>query len=370
MLEPRCTRVDFFIDYGRVLVMNTDTQSQKERVIKSLAILGLLGLIIIIAWGSVQAVKYFPTAVQSLASLADSVYNYDVNKAPEVTLTDTATSTHSGEVLVVAWDTIPATGVYTLSYACEEGLEVKIQSGESDFNNASCDTAYTLGLVDNASLIVSSTKLDTATFTYTVAYFKTNAIEKTSFATHSVEIHNGALVVAPTEPEEELPVVPEVVTPSVPTTPTVPEVTPTTPAKPTTKPTPQYEYTYVVPTSDPNGFSDLQITYLGIGTVGSNGVFKNTGTLRKDAGGAIQFSVINVGTKTSSDWNFTATLPGKTLYESKEQLKLKPNERAILTVSFSAPTSTKPHTFTVELDGGNDVNGKNDRFSWTAQVIN
>jgi hypothetical protein len=93
MLEPRCSRVDFFIDYGKVFLMNTDTQSQKERVIKSLAILGLLGLIIIIAWGSVQAVKYFPTAVQSLASLADSVYNYDVHKAPAIILKDTASST-------------------------------------------------------------------------------------------------------------------------------------------------------------------------------------------------------------------------------------------------------------------------------------
>ena len=100
-----------------------------------------------------------------------------------------------------------------------------------------------------------------------------------------------------------------------------------------------------------------------------NGTFISTGQLQKDVAGTIQFAVKNIGTKTSGDWTFTAELPLGQEYVSAKQTPLKPNERALLTITFPAVTDTKLQRFGLQTSTTGDVVSKNNSFSWSTVVI-
>ncbi|MEZ4200355.1 MAG: hypothetical protein R3B69_02040 [Candidatus Paceibacterota bacterium] len=72
---------------------------------------------------------------------------------------------------------------------------------------------------------------------------------------------------------------------------------------------------------------------------------------------AFQFEVKNTGTKTSTEWTFEATLTtGKKPMNQRYKLRLKPNERAVLTVAFKNPGDDGFQTFGVEIDGSDILN--------------
>ena len=343
--------------------MNNVTRERKESVLKSLALIGLLGVILFIAWISVQIVAVFPSAVSSLASLADSVYNYNPRGMSEIKLEPTADSVETGSELNLVWDKRFETGTYAFTFLCEEGLSVEIRSAESAFQNAECGKSYTLGTVDNAQVKINSEKKGQAPFTYTISYFKNNVYTPSSQSSQSVLVTNSRF----TEPGPNVNVV------NIPTTEPETEVTSEVETKPVvvTKPKPQptYEVTYQVPVSDPKGFTDLKITYLGVGSKNRNGSFTNSGTLKEGVAGVMQFSVQNLGTKTSDTWSFEAELPGGTDYTSGTQKALKPNERAVFTLTFPAITKAGLETFSAEATVTGDTNTKNNSFTWTTIVL-
>ena len=341
--------------------MNNVTPQRKESVLKSLALLGLLGVILFIAWVSIQIVAVFPTAMTSLASLADSVYNYDPKADSKIELQPVAETAETGSEINLAWDKTHKTGTYAFTFLCEEGVAVEVRAEVNKFENAECGKSYTLGNVDKATVIVASEKKGQAAFSYTISYFKNNVYTPSAQSSQSILITNSRF----TEPGPNV----NVVT-------TTPEVTPeteqeTTPVVPTTpKPTaPVYEYTYAIPTSDPKGFTDLKVTYLGIGAQNAAGSFTNSGILKEGTPGVLQFSVQNLGTKTSDTWTFKTKLPGNVSYTSGTQAALKPNERSVLTVTFPAVTDTSLQTFTVDVTTKEDNNSKNDSFTWSTIVV-
>jgi len=142
----------------------------------------------------------------------------------------------------------------------------------------------------------------------------------------------------------------------------------TIPAKPNT-PVTTYEYTYAIPVSNPNGFTDLSVSYKGIGRLTTAGTFLNTGVVRQNEAGAIQFVVHNLGTKTSEKWSFEALLPGGVKFSSTAQDPLKPNERATLTFNFPAINEATLQKFSFEVEVDKDTNSKNDELTWSTVVI-
>lgn len=348
---------------------NNVTPQRKESVLKSLAILGLLGVILFIAWVSVQIVSIFPAAVSSLASLADSVYNYDPRGPEEIELSPVAESVETGSELNLEWEKRYDTGTYAFTFLCEDGMSVEIKTAETNFENAECGKSYTLGTVDKAVVIVNSEKKGQAPLTYTISYFKNNVYTPSSQSSQSILVTNQRF----TEPGPNVNVV---TLPEVPQEPApVAEVPPTqtdTPTTPTPKPptpTYTYEYTYQVPVSDPNGFTDLKVTYLGIGPK-TRTSFTNSGTLIEGVEGVLQFSVQNIGTKTSDTWSFDAELPGNVDYKSGTQRALKPNERTVLSVTFPALNRNTLENVEVEVEVEDDRNNTNNAFSWTTIVLN
>ena len=376
--------------------MNNVTPEKKQGLLKTLAIIGLLGIIILIAWISVQIVSVFPSAVSSLASLADSVYSYDPRAEVEIKLNSVAGPIITGNEFTISWEKPAKRGTYTLSYACQEGLGIQVKTDESDFKDAACGSSYDLGKVGSAQILVNSEKKSVLEMNYTVSYFKTNSASSSTSSSASVTILNPRL--APTTTSTST-VAPETVatstetideTESQPNTPEIKEPAPVAssteeinatstpivkepvaPTKPTIKPEPVYEYVYEysIPTSNPNGYTDLEVTYLGIGRINSSDNFVNTGNLTTKTDGALQFSVKNIGTKTSEEWYFTAKLPGDITYESPKQTALKPNEKSVLTISFPAVKDEKLYTYSLSTKTSKDTNTKNNSASWSIFVL-
>jgi hypothetical protein len=359
--------------------MNNVTPERKQNLMKSLAIIGIMVIIISVAWLSVQIIKVFPTALNSLASLADSVYNYNPRQVEPIKLQPQALAIDSGKTLTINWNQPLKTGTYAFKYECSEGVSIDLKNSDGNFKSIECGKSYDIGAVNTTEVMIASEKKAELEVNYSVAYFKTNAAEITSESMQWVLVKNARLsevaeapVIEATEevkepevvetPEEVVSVTPPVVV-TTPKPNTTPVVTPT--PKPVT-PT----YTYAIPVSDPNGFTDLKVSYVGIGRVDNYGNFVNTGLLYKNVAGAIQFSVINNGTKTSETWSFTTKLPGKLDFESNSQIVLKPNEKATLTIAFPAVTNTELQTFSMNVTTRTDINNTNNSVNWSTVVIN
>lgn len=360
---------------------NNVSQEKKNSILKSLAIIGFIGLIILIAWLSVKLVAVAPSAFSSLASLAESVNERqsslgekdDKKEMVTFTVVSNTTLLNSGESTDLSWDKANVRGSYTFSYQCAEGVAVDILNVEG-IKSIECDTNYNIGENNNLSVMVDSEKNRYADLNYTIAFLRTNETSPSAKGESTITIVNSTIAEVAKEDTEVKPVTiseekTEEVTkveetkPTVVTTPTQkPEVT-----KPVvTTPTPTYkqEYVYTIPTSDPNGKTDLSASFINIGRITGNTFF--AGTVKQDDKGAIQFEVKNYGTKTSANWTYTVSLPDGDTYTSSTQTPLKPNEQAIITVGF--PTNDKStHTFKIEVKESTDKNLLNNKFS---KVVN
>lgn len=361
--------------------MNNVTPERKERILKSLAVLGLFGIIIFIAWVSVRIVSIFPSALQSLASLADTVYTYNPKAMKDIVIIPTTTPIVSGTTHTLRWEQQYANGQYTFSYQCRDGVAAEIATGENIFVEAECNKNYTLGAVNQADIIIHSEKQKEINFDYTLLYFKTNATKESISASDSFIVVNNRFtegdvpkvvitedVITSTSTTATSSTTTTTATTSVTTTATssTPVTPPKTPASPiVTNQT--YTYSYL-PESDPKGFTDLVVTYLGIGVKNSAGQFINNGKLYENVAGAIQFSVKNIGTKTSSDWTFATKLPGDNSFTSTRQNPLKPNEKATFVAAFPAIAETDLQKFSVAIKVSNDTDSTNNSISWTTAV--
>jgi hypothetical protein len=351
---------------------DVSNNKKKDSILKSLAITGFIGIIILIAWVSVKIVGMVPDAFSSLASLAE-VLNRDQDSAitaetDQIELTNSTFIVNVDEPIELAWKPSETEGSYTFSYVCEEGVAVDMVK-EDGVQSIACDTNYNVGEVDSLTLNVDSEKERFAELNYTISFFGKNDMEPRALTTSSVSIINSGIsadselsdLLAQEEEEVEEEVAPaEEPKPVVEETP----VTSDTPAAtPSTGPSYEYSYEYTIPASDPNGQTDLATKFLDLGTIVGNTFF--SGNIKREHNGAIQFEVKNIGTKTSDDWSFSVNLPTGGTYTAEDQEPLKPNERAVLTIGF--PTTDKAsYTFLVEVDESDDINSVNDNFTKTA----
>lgn len=341
--------------------MNDVSPKQKDSILKTLAIIGFTGIVVLIAWLSIQLVNLIPGAFSSLASLAEGVNRYQSSEVSSgedltpLTVTSNKTLINVREPVELTWENAGRPGSYLFSYSCTEGVAIDLtdEAGERSIN---CDTNYNVGDVTTLTLSAQSEKERYANIDYTVSFLGTNdttprAAGSESLTVVNPDIRNLLAVETDTTTEEGAAATSE--------EPTVEPVIPTTPSNPTTPPFEQ-EYTYAIPTSDPNGRTDLAVRFLNVGTLVGNSFV--AGAVEQDESGAIQFEVKNLGTKTSNDWTYTVALPTGGNYQSPDQDPLKPNERAVVTIGFPAGADAQ-HTFTVTIDTDGDRSSLNDRFA-------
>jgi hypothetical protein len=347
--------------------MNHVTEEQKSSATKALAIVGFLVLIIFAVFAAVQVVRFIPSAFSSLASLADSVYNYKDKE--QLTVATKETVVNAGDSFTITWNKLRQSGSYGFSFACQDGVSLEARIGGAILP-LTCDESTDLGDVSSLEVRPSSEKERFIDLTYTVTFTP----EKDPSATKS---QNGKITVV----NASIPVTglaentaPETDNGTAATTETKPAANPSAskPAKPVyTAGTPMTvtKYIYTLPVSNPKGTTDLAATYLGVGTLIGTTFIPQT-RIDRDTVNAVQFQVKNIGTKTSGEWSFTADLPGSGSYESKDQAPLKPNERAVITLEFGELSHSGTEKVSVEIDVKNDAHANNDEFTKTIKVVN
>jgi hypothetical protein len=225
-----------------------------------------------------------------------------------------------------------------------------------------CDDAYELGDVTTVDVSVSAEKNRFTEVPITISFLDSRQGGTEIMTDKSLTIVNVSIAALETDPQPvnpTEPITPDIVVPTSPVT-----VIPLpTPAKPVVVSVP----TYGIPVSNPNGFTDISIRSLGAGRI-TNNRFVNVGTLNRSEDGAIQFEIKNNGTKTSQSFTFVANLPDGTTYTAPTQVPLKPNERAIITLGFTAINEKDIRTFSATVTVASDVNQRNNSFTAAVAV--
>jgi len=335
----------------------THEEHTKNRFLKALAVGGFIGLIIILAWLGIKLVSFMPNAVTSLASLADSVYNY---RAPELVMSTSRSSFATGETTELSWNVPRQAGIFAISYPCLDGVSVDARINQS-ITTIPCDTTTAIGSVSGIALRVFSERERFVDVPFTVTFTRENGSEPTSSVARTVTVANTAInELVAVEPLPEIPPAPNE-SDIEPETPPVATSTPTAP-RPTPPPQTITTYTYGIPLSNPNGYTDLSASYLTVGPV-INQQFHALGYLQKTyPQSAVRFITKNEGTKTSDAWTYIIRLADGTTITSAPQVALKPNERATITHGFATP-QTNTSTVTVSVIYTNDNTLSNNSFT-------
>ena len=349
--------------------MNTVNSDKNEAKSRGLAVAGLMAIIIFIAWLSIQIINVVPNAFSSLASLAEGITQYEESlnedTPTELIINRDIAPLDSGADTRISWEPGTESGAYSFSYTCVQGVSVTV-ANEDGVREISCDTTYNVGDVTGLNLSVTSAASRYVDVPYTVSHIDSESGKLLSAGSAKVTVVNREIddinedtditevagVSTDDEASEETPVeeTPE---------PTTPVVTP--------QPETQFEFEYQIPVSNPNGFVNLEASYIGVGGIVNNRYV--AGELEKESTGAIQFAVKNIGTKTSDSWTFSIELPGGGTYESDTQLPLKPNERAVLTIGIQTDNDSS-HTFVVEVETDEDIANANNSFSRRVSIQN
>lgn len=370
---------------------------RKQNLIKTLAVAGLLGLTVVIAWLAIQLVQVLPAALSSLASLAGSVYNYNPLATRELALTKNDAAINLREPFTITWESPDISGSFIFSYTCIPGVALDLETSAQRFTDLRCGEKYDLGTSTWLTLTARESESRFLDIPYTISFYRPQSDNPALQAEAALTIFNETYgLVAPATttaqlPEEEPapaplpPVEPSptatsttITTPAVTATTTTiaPKATSTVPAtttppatpKPASRPTPPaapsytYTYTYDIPVSQPTGTTDLVVNLQSVGRLDRTGNFSETGVLTDETANSLRFSVQNLGTRTSETWSYTVALPGGGTYEATKQAPLKPNERATLTVTFPLETTNYVERYSITITTERDTNAYNNRI--------
>lgn len=343
---------------------NTNIKNSKGPFSKMVTILVLLLILGVSAWGAIKIVKLFPDTVDSLASIADTVYNYDpAEEETELVVKTDRETLNDGEKVILWWDEIKeGTGSYAFSYECKDGITVALKYADKDFFDINCNDAYNLDLTNRIEIRVNSKEERFSELTYKISYFGKNDINEKIRSVNKLSVINPLITDStdvaeyedePTDVTENEDVVVDNTKPDT-TDSTQDTVTET--KEPVTQ---EPVYTYEIPTSNPNGHTDLVVSNLKTGFISNAGIFIETNSFTKNTLAAIQFTVHNIGDRTSDSWTFRAELPNDGNYQSNNQAILKPNERATLTVQFPVVSEASLRTVAIYTQTKRDRNTNN-----------
>ena len=310
---------------------------RKEATIKLFAIIGLIASVSVLLWLVAEGVRMAPQAFSSVANTFSALNQEDLVLSSEESVIN------SDDAFGIAWSPIRENVSYSLSYSCAEGVSLEARSGENA-QAFSCEETFALNNNGIASIILTGEKNRFSDVVLIITETNTETGE-TRQAETVVTVVNREIPLSVSLDEDRDEVDAE------------PIVTPSTP-------------TEALQISDPNGTSDLSVTYIGTGVYSdTTGVFTSA-SLDTDVRGSVQFAVANLGNKTSEPWSFTADLPTnpKVEYESTLQESLRPGERTVLTLSFGDVAEAGTHDFSVELNTSDDSNINNNEFSVTVTV--
>lgn len=360
---------------------DTQTDTQKTTVIKGLAIIGFIVALVVVAWLAVQAVRLIPTAFRTLASIADGLKSDDT-EMDDFAITTGANVINTGETLTVSWTPQDVDGIYTFSYQCTDGVVAELPDDAGNLSTVVCDTPTPVSPDDDTvAVIFSSEKRRFVDVPYAIGFAADETdppVVRESIITvvnpgisaadisESDDNTSDETNIATSTPLEEIP---NTGLRDEPEPPLAGDTADAQPSGYTTVPV----VTTTVPVSNPNGYTDLSVTFIGVGTYDSGTkTFTPRSSLEEGERGALQFAVKNIGTKTSDVWYFSATLPTDPdfTYRSNANASLKPNERQVVTLQFDNTSTAGTENIIVSVTTTGETITANNSLSKTTGITN
>lgn len=340
------------------------SEESKNSAIKLLAIVGSIAVIVLGVWLVVQVIQVLPSTFSSLSSMAEDVYsgrsetNLEVVSDMEVV--------NSGETFTVSWNKLERDGSFVFNYVCADGVAVDVRANGEITSNVSCVSGLTLPAETTAiDVIVSSEKNRFIDLEYSLTFTEEGDEESSALRNGTITVVNAGLpsddevAVADEDEESENTTTDE--TDEHDTYEETNEDTATTRTTPTPTPEPRTRTVTYIPISNPNGYTDLQISVLATGSMRGR-IFIPAIVADADDDAAIVVEVKNIGTKTSERWDLDIELPNGEDFTLNNEKGLRPNEREILTIQFDASDLDGHESFEGRVDVDQDFFSANDRF--------
>jgi hypothetical protein len=329
---------------------------------RSLAGIGLVAVLALLAWSVVQGVRMLPHTGEGLTAVVASLQSY-FHRAPMESLlfdlnsrTLTAGQTTSLQWSYVGTDT-PST--YQFSYQCDTGvaLSIKVPNG---WHDQPCGTPITL-TTNTVEVIPTS---PTSRFADVELVIETSALRDTTLATvintdlsTSTLSHLDEAVGSTSTPSS--------ITHATETTQVAP-VSPTAPVP--AAPTPRVPVPVVTQPVVTSGPSDLVVNIADTGVVvpvEGLDTFFPLSPLPRDKIAAVKFTVTNRGSSPSGIWAFRASLPiegnATYAYVSPAQNSLAPGMEVEFTLSFDKIIDASSGVIRIEVvpTAANDATSNN-----------
>lgn len=270
----------------------------KDRSLQALAILGLIAILLIGAWGIIQIAFALPEFISN--TKAPSITKTTGEKL-NISLPSTATS---GKPLTVAWQHTGGSANYSYAvvYSCADGLTMKAPVPTGAAQAVPCNTPFNFTNA-SANLTVTPTLAGTKQVQTTITVLSNN-------------LATGAVTAGASSTVTILPAA---------------SAAPTTATKPSTSYSSGTGSTYVASGHRSNlyGLPDLSVQILPA-TSPVNGRY------------SVQFVISNVGTNVvHSGWTFSASLPLSPAYtyQSPAQQALYPGDKIVYTLGFDTTSN-------------------------------
>lgn len=347
--------------------------NQSSSGIKALAIAGFILFVGLLVWLAVTLVGLLPNAFSSLASLADGLQQ--ARPQSTIVVANSNSIVNSGDTFTISWTGVNRSGQYTIRYECVNGVAVDMRFPANNITPIPCGQTIKLGSdVTSLELTANSERQRFIDINYTISFVTADdtAVAATdgTVTIVNVSIPQSQSADAATDDATDTEPAGDVADKSIAVTDTD-DTTDNSASQPPAPTTPSVVATEIfeLPTSDPDGFVDLAVTYRDVGRLTPDNTFVSGGVIETGTRGAFQFEVRNLGTKTSADWTFAAELTSGSVYESDAQPGLLPNEYSIVTVGFDTVGTAGAQRFGAEINAPGDRNSENDRFSWAVNVI-
>lgn len=343
----------------------------KEAALNIFAILGFIALLIAGLWATIQLLQL------ALSFVTGSSVGKEAQKAmaplaalsqPHVTLKMPNSSATSGTPFAIGWsgDHVTNAGSLALSYACREGLFLKVSASRGVEYAVPCNAPYTIPS-DATSLsitpVVSTNSVIDVPLTLTYTNGSASAKD-----TASVRVNGVVAAPALANNTDATYIVREqteaVVTHTTPAP--VPVAAKPRPLPPAPKPVVVEK---PVQKSNPDGFVDLEARILSVGKPGPGNTTSPRATLRTQDTASITFEIRNNGTKAVRNWVYALTLPTDPTYtyDSEVQPTLYAGSKATITLSFdNLAAGTHPLTLTADP---HQTTADTMRANNTAQVV-
>jgi hypothetical protein len=323
-----------------------DKTGFRDSALRAVAIIGLIAILVLGAWGIIQLVVGLPDFFSSFGSPS----SIGTTTAEQMNATAPSIAT-AGQPFTLSWSHQGGAGNYgyAISYACADGLMIAAPVPTGQMQLVPCNTPFNF---TNASASITL-----------IPVLPNNASQKqvtTTFTVGANRLSDGTITSTGTS--SVVTILPSRNTQSTgasagSTSSNSSTGTTNTTGSNTTGSTSTGSYTPSGRTSNLYGLADLAVRILSVTPTAGNRV-------------SVQFEVSNAGTNVAAyGWGFRAQLPidGGYTYVSQSQQKLYPGDRIVYTLGFTAPSMTQsPYGSCGYTGGGYYIgNGSQGNYSCT-----